>query len=47
MNFLFPSNFISVALNLNFPFEVVLAKIYIEFGLGCFSSYTFYFNVNF
>ena len=32
------------------PFEVVLAIIYIEFALSCFSSlklYTFYFNVYF
>ena len=32
------------------PFEVVLAVIYIEFALSCFSSlklYTFYFNVYF
>ena len=43
---LFDSNFISSFLNI--PFEVVLAIIYIEFALSCFSSlklYTFYFNV--
>ena len=34
----------------NILFEVVLAVIYIEFALSCFSSlklYTFYFNVYF
>ena len=45
---LFDSNFISKLLNI--PFDVVLAVIYIEFALSCFSSlklYTFYFNVYF
>ena len=35
---------------LNIPLEVVLAVIYIEFALSCFSSlklYKFYFNVFF
>ena len=44
---LFDSGFVS---GLNIPFEVVLAVIYIEFALSCFSSlklYTFYFNVYF
>ena len=35
---------------LKIPFEVLLAVIYIEFALRCFSSfklYTFHFNVDF
>ena len=42
---LFDSDFVY---GLNILFEVVLAVIYIEFALSCFSSlklYTFYFNV--
>ena len=49
MNSLFAPNFISSFLK-NIPLDVVLAVIYIEFALRCFSSfkfYTFHFNVDF